>query len=128
VKGGVEVNTKACLSDEDIISLYFARSERAIAETENKYGRLLYTVAFRCVGDAGWARECQNDRYLAVWNRIPPEHPKNLQAFLTAIIRNLAVNRYKKESAQGRIPTAMTVAMQDLEFVLPSGDAPVSAP
>ena len=118
------MNTKAYLSDDDIIGLYFARSERAIAETESKYGRLLYTVAFRCVGDAECAKECQNDAYLAVWNRVPPERPKNLQAYLTAITRHLAINRYKKESAARRIPSEMTVAMQDLEFALRSDGDP----
>ena len=35
-----------CLSDSEIVSLYWARSETAIEETERKYGSYCYTVAY----------------------------------------------------------------------------------
>ena len=121
------MNTKASLSDDEIIELYFARNERAIKETENKYARLLYTVAYRFVGDGESAKECQNDAYLALWNRIPPERPRNLQAYLVKIVRHLAIKRYQKESAAKRVPSELTLAMQDLEYALPADGDPASA-
>ena len=37
--------SQAWLTDEQIIDLYFAREERAIAETDKKYSQYLHTVA-----------------------------------------------------------------------------------
>ena len=35
------------MTDNEIIGLYFARDERAIAETSTKYGAYCYTIAHR---------------------------------------------------------------------------------
>ena len=35
------------MNDKQIIELYWARSERAIAETDSKYGKLCHRIAFQ---------------------------------------------------------------------------------
>ena len=49
---------RAFLTDEQIIELYFAREERAIAETDKKYSQYLYTVAYNILADDMDAEEC----------------------------------------------------------------------
>ncbi len=85
------------MDDYRIIELYFARDERAIAETASRYGRLCMQVALGILGKAGRAdaEECVNDTYLRAWNAIPPERPRSLSAFLCRITRNLSLDRYR---------------------------------
>ena len=85
------------MDDYRIIELYFARDERAIAETASRYGRLCMQVALGILGKAGHAdaEECVNDTYLRAWNAIPPERPRSLSAFLCRITRNLSLDRYR---------------------------------
>ena len=37
--------TRSILSDEEIVSLYWERQEKAIDATDVKYGKYLYTIA-----------------------------------------------------------------------------------
>ncbi len=102
------------MTDSRLIELFFARDERAIAETDRKYGKMLFGVAYNILRDRSDAQECQNDAYLGAWNAIPPARPQSLRAFLAQIIRRLSINRYRERSAQKRIPTALTVSCEEL--------------
>ena len=90
------------MEDYQIIELYWRRSENAIAETSNKYSRLLLSISFNILGDYSDAEECENDTYVAVWNAIPPTRPNIFSAFLTRIIRNISINRYEYNKAKKR--------------------------
>lgn len=91
------------LPDEKIVELYLARSEKAVAETKEKYGGRLRSVSFNIVRDSGISEECENDTYLKAWTAIPPSEPRSyLFAFLARIIRNLSLNRLRSANAQKR--------------------------
>lgn len=82
------------ISDEQIISLYWSRNEKAIEETDFKYKKYLLTIAYNIVHDPHDCEECLNDTYLATWNAIPSSRPNLLKAFLTTLMRRIAINRY----------------------------------
>lgn len=90
------------LSDEDIIELYWNRDERAIEETDLKYRRYLYAIAYNIVHDDPDCEECLNDTYLGVWNRIPPTRPNVFSAFIGKIMRNIAIDKYRSRMAHKR--------------------------
>lgn len=100
--------------DEDIVDLYWQRDETAIRETDRKYGRYLFTISYNMLHDRMDCEECVNDTYLGAWNSIPPTRPQFLQVFLSKIIRNISVNRYKKNTAGKRIPSELTVSLDEL--------------
>lgn len=108
------------MEDEAIVDLYWAREERAISETDRKYRGYLHTIAYNILHNNLDCEECLNDTYLGTWNAIPPTRPKILQAFLSKIMRNTAVVRYKKNTATSRIPSEMTVSLEELEYCIPS--------
>ena len=60
------------MDDLTIIELYFARNEKAIEETDKKYGKLCFSVANNILFNDEDSEECVNDTYLSVWNKIPP--------------------------------------------------------
>ena len=90
------------MEDSKIIRLYWERSEQAISETAKKYGRYCHFIALNILCNESDSEECVNDTYLRVWNCIPPKQPNRLQTFLGKITRNLALNRYEKQSAKKR--------------------------
>lgn len=90
------------MEDSQIIELYWQRSERAIAETANKYSRLLRSIALNILGNYSDAEECENDTYIATWNAIPPTRPNVFSAFLSKIVRNISINRYEYNRAKKR--------------------------
>ena len=105
---------QAFLSDEQIIDLYFAREERAIAETNRKYCQYLYTVAYNILANAQDVEECLQDTYLRVWNTVPPERPKIFHAFLAKITRNLSLNRYRAAKRQKRVPSEADISLDEI--------------
>lgn len=102
------------LADEDIIALYWHRDERAITETDKKYGKYLFTIAYNIVRDSMDCEECLNDTYLSTWNQIPPTKPTVLQIFLSKIMRNTAIDKFRESNAARRIPTELTYSLDEL--------------
>ena len=106
------------MEDQKIIELYFSRDERAIKETDIKYGKLCYHLAYHVLGNREDAEECVNDTYVGVWNAIPPEKPSNLTAFVCKIARNLALKRLEAATRQKRAPSTL-ISLSELEEILP---------
>ena len=115
-----EHRTRAHLPDEEIVELYWNRDEKAITATDDKYRQFLFTIAYNIVHDNLDCEECLNDTYLGTWNRIPPTRPNVFQAFLSRIMRNIAVNRYKHNTAAKRVPSELTVSLEELEHCMRS--------
>ncbi len=90
------------MEDSEIIALFFARNERAIAETQTKYGSLCRSISVRIVGDSRDAEECVSDALLKVWHSIPPQKPDSLGAFLSKVVRNISLDVFRRKGAQKR--------------------------
>ena len=90
------------MDDSEILDLYFARSEQAIVQTDQKYGFYCYSIAKRILSDPLDAEESVNDTYAEVWKSIPPRRPKYFFAFLASICRHLSLNRVDWKQAAKR--------------------------
>ncbi|MCR5108006.1 MAG: sigma-70 family RNA polymerase sigma factor [Lachnospiraceae bacterium] len=88
--------------DQEIVDLYWARSENAITQTNLKYGGYCRKIAMNIVADIEDTEECINDTYLSAWNTMPTERPDLLAPYLAAIIRNHAITVYRKKHSQKR--------------------------
>lgn len=90
------------MEDTEIIEMYFARNEAAINQTAGKYRGLIRSIAYNILRNTADSEECENDTYLAAWDKIPPERPRNFGAFLGRIARNIALNKYAYYTADKR--------------------------
>ena len=104
-------------TDEEIVALYWSRNEEAIRQTADTLGHYCYTVAYNILGNTEDAEECVNDTYLALWNAIPPARPASLKHFVTRILRNLALNRYKEQNRDKRGGGQVPLALEELSEV-----------
>lgn len=90
------------MDDNKIIELFFARDEACLAEVTKKYGKLCMHLAENFLSRREDREECFNDTLLELWRRIPPEHPKDLKAYVAAVIRSRAIDRLRRDAAGRR--------------------------
>lgn len=90
------------MDDNKIIELYFCRDERAISETLEKYKKYCEAIACNIIGNKEDSEECVNASMLDVWNSIPPNKPISLSVYIARIVKNNALNIYKRLTAQKR--------------------------
>lgn len=102
------------MTDNEIIKLFFSRSEQAIAELDDKYGKACYNLSYGILRNKQDAEECVSDSYLGVWNAIPPSRPNVLKAFLLKIVRNISIARYHENTAIKR-NNAFDTPLHELE-------------
>jgi len=107
------------MDDREIVALYFSRSENAIKETEIKYGKYCYAIAYNILYSKEDSEECVNDTYLRAWNSMPPQNPSRLSAFLGRITRNLALDRYDYNNAEKR-SGEISLALKEMSEAVPS--------
>lgn len=115
---GLFNKTRTPLSDTDIIVLYWERDERAIDETDFKYRKYLFTIAYNILYSNEDCEECLDDTYVGTWNAIPPECPSHLKAFLTTIIRRVSINKYNEKNREKRVPSNMTESLDDIGDIM----------
>ena len=113
------------LPDEDIVNLYFDRSEEAIAACQVKYGKSCHTVAYNILRSDEDAEECVNDTWLRAWNSIPPERPTRLGAWLSTVTRRLALTRYEKKTAARR-NGGMEASLEELSECVTAGSLTIA--
>ena len=107
------------MQDKEIIDLYLSRDERAIRETEQRFGASCQRMAMHILGNRSDAEECVNDTWLKTWNSIPPANPDSLGAYVVRIVRNLAISRYRAEHAEKR-NRSFDVQLDELAECIPA--------
>lgn len=113
------------MTDEALISLFYARSEQAISTLQTQYGAYCGVIARQFLSDPRDVEECLNDCWLAVWNAIPPTHPEHFKGWLGTIVRNRALTLGRQN---GRRPPEADEAALELAACLPCpGDAHAEA-
>lgn len=102
------------MNDRQIIELFQQRDERAIQETQSKYGAYCFAIAGNILSVPEDAEECVNDAWNSAWNRIPPVIPVPLKAFLGKLTQDLSLSRYRANHAEKRY-SGMDIMLEEAE-------------
>ena len=102
------------MEDAQIIELFWARSENAIAEADARHGKYCRAIAYSILQSPEDAEECVNDTWMNAWGAMPPRRPDCLPAFLGKLTRNLALNRYRRRRADKRGGGQVPLALEEL--------------
>jgi len=113
-----EVNA---MTDQELMDLFFARSEEALPALQAQYGPYCRAVAAQLLADRRDVDECLNDVWLSVWRAIPPARPERFKGWLAAIARNRALAMGREN---GRRPPTVDGAALELASCLPPGFDP----
>ena len=103
------------MDDYRIIDLYWSRSERAISETDQKYGKYCYSIAYNILTNNEDAEESVSDTYMAAWKAMPPRRPAVLATFLGKITRHLSIDRWRSQNRYKRGGGEIILALEELE-------------
>ena len=112
------------MEDKDIVDLYWQREERAVTETETKYGAYCRSVAGRILHNEEDAEECVSDTWLRAWNAMPSDRPDRLGVYLGKLCRWLSLNRLRDAARLCRGGGETSLALEELEEILPGGTEP----
>lgn len=103
------------MEDQKIIELYWNRSESAISETDAKYGKYCYSIAYNILTNNEDAEESVSDTYMAAWKSMPPHRPSILATFLGKITRHMSINRWRSRNRHKRGGGEIILALEELE-------------
>ena len=103
------------MDDKAILDLYWSRSEKAISETDAKYGAYCFCIAYNILNNREDSEESVSDTYLAAWNSMPPKRPAVLSAFLGKITRYISLDHWKKRSRLKRGGGEMELCLEELQ-------------
>ena len=108
------------MEDSAIIALYWAREERALSETDAKYGGYCRSIAHNILKNREDSEECVSDTWLHAWNAMPPQRPSILSSFLGRITRNLSFDRCRRQNAEKRGGGSLPLALDELSECVPA--------
>lgn len=107
------------MEDKEIIALYWARDERAIEETQRKYGRYCFSIARNILSAPEDAEESVSDAYISAWNSIPPHQPQVLPAFLGRLTRCASLKKWRDMRVQKRGGGEPALVYEELSECIP---------
>ena len=110
------------MEDEQIVSLYWAREESAIRETEKKYDRYLTKIAHNILNNPEDSRESVNDTYLAAWNSMPPHRPSVLSAYLAKLTRRISIDCFRYRTRDKRLGSEYALSLSELGDCVSGGN------
>lgn len=110
------------MDDEQIITLFFARDEKALAAAQDAYGKYCFSIAENVLHSREDAEECVSDTMLRAWQSIPPQHPSRLRLFLGKITRNLAFDRYRRSRTLKRGGGEIEAVLDELSECVASNE------
>lgn len=108
------------MDDSKIVDMYWARDEKAIDESDKKYGRMLSSLSYSLLSSREDAEECVNDTYLDAWGAMPEARPELLGAFLAKITRRISVDRFRAKHRDKR--GGIDNSLSELSECIPASD------
>lgn len=115
------------MQDDKIVELYWQKDESAIKETQQKYDRYLYKIAYNILADSEDSKESVNDTYLGAWNSIPPHKPVTLSTYLGKLTRRISIDVFRRKNREKRRGTQYAVSLSELEECVSVGDVTADA-
>lgn len=109
-------------TEDSLCEGLYRHDETALEAVSCLYGRLLKGLACRITGSESDAEECVNDALLDLWNSVPPDRPKRVLAYVSALVRRRAVDRVRYKTASCRGGEEYESSMEELADCLADPD------
>lgn len=106
------------MNDREIIDLFLKRDEQAITETKKSYKNYMFKISYNILGNKEDVEENESNVLYSIWNKIPPEEPKNFKAFIAKITRNNAIDIYRKNKAEKRMGDRYSECLEEFRDII----------
>ena len=100
--------------DIELMRRIAERDQQALLELYQQYGKAVYSLAYRVLGNASFAEEAMQDTFLKVWHQTTrwDSDKGKLKNWLLTIAQFTAIDRLRKE---GRQPTVHPEPIEDTD-------------
>jgi RNA polymerase sigma-70 factor (ECF subfamily) len=86
------------MDDADLASRFATGDADSVRVVYQTYGRLVFSIAFRVLGDTGLAEDATQQTFVQVWRGASTYDPSRpLGAWLTTIAKRVAIDVYRRE-------------------------------
>ena len=90
--------TTVAMDDVDLAARFASGDAGTIRVVYQLYGRLVYSIAYRTLGDVGLAEDATQQTFVQAWRAAATYDPSRaLGAWLTTIARRVAIDVYRRE-------------------------------
>lgn len=110
------------MKDEEIVELFWQRSEQALKETQEKYGKYCGYISNNILGNEQDVEECVNEALNAVWNSVPPQKPNNLKTYIGKLTRSISISRWRENHSAKRSLGEFSVSLEEIEEIAVDDD------
>lgn len=108
------------MQDRDLRARFRRGDSDAVRAVYRAYGRLVFAVALRILGDRGLAEEVTQQTFVKAWRAAESfDEQRDLAPWLAAIARRVAIDVYRREAVRATDP---------LESVAPGHPELVTSP
>lgn len=92
----------SALDDQALLRQIVAAQTAALSELYDRYGRLVFSLAVRIVGEAGLAEEITQDVFVQLWKKADTYHAEQgkVITWLTSFARHRAIDVLRRQSVR----------------------------
>jgi RNA polymerase sigma factor (sigma-70 family) len=121
--GGWTSVTVVAMDDADLASRFASGDADTVRVVYQTYGRLVFAVAYRVLGDPGLAEDATQQTFVQAWRAAAGYDPSRpLGAWLTTIAKRVAIDTYRRERRHRDLDDVDTATGSALITLPPSAE------
>ena len=123
VPGILSSPTPTPINDEDLIRSIIDGKSGALGDLYDRYGRLVFSLAYQVVGDSATAEEITQEVFLQVWNKANTYQAGQgkVVTWLTSVARHKAIDSLRRKGARPEGHQIGFETEEELDLVDPVG-------
>jgi RNA polymerase sigma factor (sigma-70 family) len=115
--------TTVALDDADLASWFASGDADSVRVVYQTYGRLVYSIAYKVLGDAGLAEDATQQTFVQAWRAAGSYDPSRaLGAWLTTIAKRVAIDVHRRERRHRNLDNVDTSDSSTLVTLPPSAE------
>jgi RNA polymerase sigma factor (sigma-70 family) len=109
------------MDDAELASRFASGDADSVRVVYQTYGRLVFTIAFKVLGDTGLAEDATQQTFVQAWRAAGSYDPSRaLAAWLTTIAKRVAIDVYRREQRHRNLDNIDTADSTSLVTLPPS--------
>jgi RNA polymerase sigma-70 factor (ECF subfamily) len=111
------------MDDADLASRFASGDADSVRVVYQTYGRLVFSIAFKVLGDTGLAEDATQQTFVQAWRGASSYDPgRPLGAWITTIAKRVAIDVYRREKRHRNLADIDTADSSSLITLPPSVD------
>lgn len=115
--------TTVAREDAEVASLFASGDADSVRVVYQTYGRLVYSIAYKVLGDSGLAEDATQQTFVQAWRGAGSYDPsRSLVAWISTIAKRVAIDVHRREKRHRNLDDVDTAESSTLVTLPPSVD------